>query len=228
MNKREIIAYFDARAPEWDARMVRSDSKIAFILDAAGVRPGVSVLDVACGTGVLFGDYLARDAARVTGVDISPEMARIAVSKLRDPRVEVLCGDVEELALPRRYDCCVVYNAFPHFAHPARLLARLSACALPRRAAHCGPWHEPCGAAPPPRGRGPRREPAHAGAGTPGRADAAVPCGGRRGLGYGKIRRLGAAAVSGVHKVFSKAPAPEPAPFSFPARMHLAPRFSIQ
>ena len=98
MNKREIIAYFDARAPEWDARMVRSDSKIAFILDAAGVRPGVSVLDVACGTGVLFGDYLARDAARVTGVDISPEMARIAVSKLRDPRVEVLCGDVEELA----------------------------------------------------------------------------------------------------------------------------------
>ncbi|MDU5531005.1 MAG: class I SAM-dependent methyltransferase [Oscillospiraceae bacterium] len=99
MNKREIIAYFDARAPEWDARMVRSDSKIAFILDAAGVRPGVSVLDVACGTGVLFGDYLARDAARVTGVDISPEMARIAVSKLRDPRVEVLCGDVEELAL---------------------------------------------------------------------------------------------------------------------------------
>lgn len=131
MNKREIIAYFDARAPEWDARMVRSDSKIAFILDAAGVRPGVSVLDVACGTGVLFGDYLARDAARVTGVDISPEMARIAVSKLRDPRVEVLCGDVEELALPRRYDCCVVYNAFPHFAHPARLLARLSACLSP-------------------------------------------------------------------------------------------------
>ena len=192
MNKREIIAYFDARAPEWDARMVRSDSKIAFILDAAGVRPGVSVLDVACGTGVLFGDYLARDAARVTGVDISPEMARIAVSKLRDPRVEVLCGDVEELPLPRRYDCCVVYNAFPHFAHPARLLARLSACL------------------------------------SPGRADAAVPCGGRRGLGYGKIRRLGAAAVSGVHKVFSKAPAPEPAPFSFPARMHLAPRFSIQ
>ena len=49
MNKREIIAYFDARAPEWDARMVRSDSKIAFILDAAGLRPGVSVLDVACG-----------------------------------------------------------------------------------------------------------------------------------------------------------------------------------
>lgn len=47
MNKREIIAYFDARAPEWDARMVRADSKIAFILDAAGVRPGVSVLDVA-------------------------------------------------------------------------------------------------------------------------------------------------------------------------------------
>ena len=228
MNKREIIAYFDARAPEWDARMVRSDSKIAFILDAAGVRPGVSVLDVACGTGVLFGDYLARDAARVTGVDISPEMARIAVSKLRDPRVEVLCGDVEELAPSAQVRLLCGIQCVPPFRPPRPAAGTLIRLPLPRRAAHCGPWHEPCGAAPPPRGRGPRREPAHAGAGTPGRADAAVPCGGRRGLGYGKIRRLGAAAVSGVHKVFSKAPAPEPAPFSFPARMHLAPRFSIQ
>ncbi|MFQ8833671.1 MAG: hypothetical protein ACLR7U_12925 [Ruthenibacterium lactatiformans] len=42
--------------------MVRSDSKIAFILDAAGVRPGVSVL-----TGLwhrrFAWHYLARDAA---------------------------------------------------------------------------------------------------------------------------------------------------------------------
>ena len=131
MNKREVIAFFDKCAPGWDAHMVRDEEKISFILDVAGVKPGISVLDVACGTGVLFQDYLARGVSRVTGVDISPEMARIAVTKLRDPRVEVLCGDVETIALSRRYDCCMVYNAFPHFENPARLVARLTTLLAP-------------------------------------------------------------------------------------------------
>lgn len=95
MNQREVIAFFNRCAPEWDAANIRDDGKIGFILDAAGIRPGCSVLDVACGTGVLFPDYLARGVSRVTGVDISPEMARIATAKLHDPCVEVLCGDVE-------------------------------------------------------------------------------------------------------------------------------------
>ena len=54
MNKKEIIAYFDRCAPQWDARMVTDDGKINGILDAAGVREHDVVLDVACGTGVCF------------------------------------------------------------------------------------------------------------------------------------------------------------------------------
>ena len=83
MNKKEIIAYFDRCAPQWDARMVTDDGKINGILDAAGVREHDVVLDVACGTGVLFPYYLNRNVAQVIGVDISPEMAKIAASKLR-------------------------------------------------------------------------------------------------------------------------------------------------
>lgn len=131
MNKREVIAFFDKCAPGWDAHMVRDEEKISFILDVAGIKTGISVLDVACGTGVLFPDYLARGVSRVTGVDISPEMARIAATKLHDPRVEVLCGDIETVELPRRYDCCMVYNAFPHFENPARLVARLTTLLAP-------------------------------------------------------------------------------------------------
>lgn len=131
MNRREVRDYFDRCAPEWDARMVRDEKKIGFILDAAGISPGVSVLDVACGTGVLFPDYLARGAVRVTGVDLSPVMARIAAEKARDSRVEVLCGAVETIEIPRRYDRCVIYNAFPHFENPARVVGRLSSLLLP-------------------------------------------------------------------------------------------------
>jgi hypothetical protein len=45
MNQREVIAFFNRCAPEWDAANIRDDGKIGFILDAAGIRPGCSVLD---------------------------------------------------------------------------------------------------------------------------------------------------------------------------------------
>ena len=94
IDKRDVIAFFDRCAPDWDAGMVRHEPVIQAILDNAGVGPGMSVLDVACGTGVLFPDYLARGAV-VTGIDISPEMARIAAEKFAgEPQVQVLCGDV--------------------------------------------------------------------------------------------------------------------------------------
>ena len=57
MNKQDVIEFFDRLAPGWDAGLIRSDSVIAEILDNAGVKAGVDVLDVACGTGVLFPDY---------------------------------------------------------------------------------------------------------------------------------------------------------------------------
>lgn len=126
LNKKEIAAFFDRLAPEWDAGMIKSDEKINFILDCAEVGENSVVLDVACGTGVLFSYYLSRNVSRVTGVDLSNEMARIAAKKLHDPRVEVICGDVEELTPDRGYDCAVVYNAFPHFECPERLVERLS------------------------------------------------------------------------------------------------------
>lgn len=131
MNKREIAAYFDRQAPLWDSHMVTDDEKIRLILDTAGVTRHATVLDVACGTGVLFPYYLARDVSRVIGVDISREMTRIAIAKQNDPRIEVLCGDIETLPVHLRCDCCMVYNAFPHFEDPARLIARLAGWVKP-------------------------------------------------------------------------------------------------
>ena len=126
MEKKEIIAFFDRLAPGWDADMIRHDGIISQILDGAGVREGVRVLDVACGTGVLFPDYLARGVASVTGVDISPEMVKIAREKFTQRNIEVLCADVEELPLERKFDCVVVYNAFPHFPDPEKLIRILA------------------------------------------------------------------------------------------------------
>lgn len=131
MNKQDIIAFFDQLAPQWDGDMIRSDEIIGKILNNAEVRPGVAVLDVACGTGVLFPDYLARNVASVTAVDISPEMAKIASSKYPNAPVRVLCGDVETLDLAQKFDCIMVYNAFPHFPDPENLIRVLSGLLKP-------------------------------------------------------------------------------------------------
>ena len=127
MNKRDIIAFFDRCAPTWDAEMVKNDAIIERILDNAEVGPDMDVLDVACGTGVMFDYYLNRGVASVTGIDIAPAMAKIAAEKYAGKsQVQVICGDVEEFSFGRKFDRIVVYNAFPHFAYPKRLIKILA------------------------------------------------------------------------------------------------------
>ena len=122
IDQKDVISFFDRCAPGWDAEMIRNEPVIRTILDNAGIRAGVDVLDVACGTGVLFPDYLARDVHSVTGVDIAPEMARRAAEKFPDARVTVLCGDIETVPLPQPFDCC---------PDPARLIAHLATLLKP-------------------------------------------------------------------------------------------------
>lgn len=126
MNKQDVIAFFDQCAPSWDANMARNEPVIQKILDNAGIQAGVDVLDVACGTGVLFPDYLQRHVRSITGVDISPEMVRRAKNKFPQENVHILCADIETVHLDQQFDCCMVYNAFPHFPDPGNLIQMLA------------------------------------------------------------------------------------------------------
>ena len=127
MEKKDVIEFFDRRASTWDAEMVKNDAIIARILDNAEVGADMDILDVACGTGVMFDYYLQRGVASVTGIDIAPEMAKIAEQKYAGTeKVTVLCGDVEEYVFDRKFDRIVVYNAFPHFPYPKRLIKILA------------------------------------------------------------------------------------------------------
>ena len=127
MNKSDVIEFFDRYAPQWDADQIPKDRIINRILDNSGVGEGQEVLDVACGTGVLFPFYLERKVASVTGIDISHEMAKLAEAKhAAYDNIHVICGDVEETRFGRKFDTVMVYNAFPHFPDPERLIATLA------------------------------------------------------------------------------------------------------
>jgi len=124
MEKKDIIDFFDNLAAGWDAEQIPKDAIIEKILDNGGVEAGKDVLDIACGTGTLFPYYFKRKVNSVTGIDISPEMVRIAKQKF--PETEVICGDAEEYCFNKSYDVIMIYNAFPHFPAPEKLIKHLS------------------------------------------------------------------------------------------------------
>ena len=81
MWDKNVREFFDARAALWDEKMVINEEAIRIILDKAGVEKGKDILDVACGTGVMIPFYLQRDVSSIDGIDISPEMVKIAKEK---------------------------------------------------------------------------------------------------------------------------------------------------
>ena len=130
MDKERIIAFFDDQAPHWDADVIKDDSIINRILDELHFRRGGEVLDVACGTGVMIPYYLERGAAHVTAIDFSPAMLERARLNLAEhpmcDLVSFICDDVELYPFDRGFDNIIIYNAFPHFPEPKRLIRRMS------------------------------------------------------------------------------------------------------
>lgn len=123
MDLQSIRHFFDTCAPEWDNTSEHDPKVISEILDHAGIRAGIDVLDVACGTGVLFPDYLKREVGSLTAVDLSPQMVQRAQEKC--PVATVLCGNADSMEFDRTFDAVMIYNAFPHFLHPDQLLQHL-------------------------------------------------------------------------------------------------------
>lgn len=126
IDESEVISYFDQQAAAWDRKAVRNEAVISVILDHAGIRKGIDILDVACGTGFLIPDYLKRGAASVTGIDISPNMIAEAEKKFREPEVTLICAPAETYAPDQKFDAIMIYNALPHFRDPHALIAHLS------------------------------------------------------------------------------------------------------
>lgn len=105
-------AFFDSMAENWDASTEYDPAKTAAMLKIAGVPENARILDVACGTGVLFPELLALDPAALRAIDLSPEMVRIAKEKF--PDADVTEGDF--YTFPESgFDVITLYNAYPHF-----------------------------------------------------------------------------------------------------------------
>lgn len=129
MNKETIREFFNDFAPRWDNEPIADREIIDTILDNSGVTESIDILDIGCGTGVLFPYYLERNVKSITAVDLSPEMVKIAKSKF--PQANVICGDAENMTFTNQFDVIMIYNAFPHFPNPNALIENLSKALKP-------------------------------------------------------------------------------------------------
>jgi SAM-dependent methyltransferase len=90
----------------------------AKLVNFAGVKAGQRVLDVACGTGVVAVTCAMR-AARVTGLDLTPELVAAAreSAEIGSLKIDFREGDAEQLPFPdAEFD--VVLSQFGHMFAP--------------------------------------------------------------------------------------------------------------
>lgn len=98
---------------------------IAALLDAACVRAGCRVLDVATGPGGVAAAAAKRGASRVIGADLSPRMVALAASL--HPGVEFREADAEALPFDAgAFDAVVSNFGVGHFPSPERAMAEFA------------------------------------------------------------------------------------------------------
>jgi ubiquinone/menaquinone biosynthesis C-methylase UbiE len=110
-----------------------ADTQARVLNDFVGRGPGVSVLDVGTGTG-RAALALAAAGARVTGVDASAEMLRVARTRAAERRLDVAFAPGDAHALPFEagsFDVAVSLRVLMHTPEWRRCLGEL--CRVARR-----------------------------------------------------------------------------------------------
>lgn len=130
-----ILDQFTRQAtPFATAPGIKDEAALALVVEFSGVGPTDTVLDVACGPGILVCAF-ARVARHVTGIDITPAMLDRARALQRDhglTNVTWQQGDVSPLPYPDASFTVVVSRyAFHHFLDPRAALAEMARVCAP-------------------------------------------------------------------------------------------------
>jgi len=132
--------YFESFADDWDKNFTAEDLEIlAFLIDTFHLKEGDRVVDLGCGTGVLF-DILRRRigaSGKVVGVDFSARMAHKALKNFPFDNCFAIDADVEQLPLPGGYfDLAISFASFAHFTRPELVIAEVGRVLSPGASFH--------------------------------------------------------------------------------------------
>ncbi len=147
-NIEDTLRKYRTHAPGYDASAQRTMPLRRRVVALLGLRPGETVLDVACGTGLSLS--LLREAVgpagRVVGVEVSPDMIRFARDRVAAEgwdNVDLVEAPMEEVDLPARFDA-LLFNYTHDVLQSACALERIFSFARPgARIAIAGIKHPP-------------------------------------------------------------------------------------
>jgi SAM-dependent methyltransferase len=134
-HREEILDQFTRQAVPFAVKPEHSDAAVFARLRAfAGVGPGDTVLDVACGPGLVSCAF-AEAAAHVTGIDLTPAMIAQAreVQQARGLRnLSWKTGDAVPLPFPdASFSLVVTRYSFHHFLDPLAALREMARVCRP-------------------------------------------------------------------------------------------------
>lgn len=131
-----------ARAREWaELQEVSFRPLYQAAFDAAGIRDGMSVLDVGCGAGLSL-QVAAEKGAKGSGVDAATGLVAIARERSREADIRV--GEIEELPFPdRAFDIVSGFNSFQYAANPVKALSEAKRVAKPGGRVVIAVWGAP-------------------------------------------------------------------------------------
>lgn len=133
MGLREVRRQYGREARRYDARWEGYlRGTLEPTLARLGEGPGPRLLDVACGTGILLDEVARRwPTVEAWGVDASPEMLRLARSRLPASAGLVL-GDVHRLPFAdAAFHTVTSTSALHHWPRPERALGEMARVTRP-------------------------------------------------------------------------------------------------
>ena len=108
-------------AASYDGFAAATELFVPALLAAADVKPGMQLLDVACGPGLAAGAAAAA-GARVNGIDFSPAM--IVMARSFHPAARFAIADAESLPFrDASHDAVIVNFGMHHVERPGRAIA---------------------------------------------------------------------------------------------------------
>ena len=137
--KATIKASWGAAAEGWDRWFAWYERNfqptIAWCCEATALLPGMTILDIACGTGQPAGRPRARGepGGQVVATDIAPEMLAVAERRAMQAGLRNIVSreaDAENLPFPipvvRRRHCAFALSSVPIWTAPRRLRSTVS------------------------------------------------------------------------------------------------------
>ena len=92
------------------------------LIELLDIPKDADILDVGCGTGNLTTELAGKTTGKVTGIDPSGEMVRVASAAFSDQRTSFMQMDAECIDFDGEFDIVYCNSAFQWFKNPSRFL----------------------------------------------------------------------------------------------------------